>query len=111
MKVEALSNERLNEFIAYCKEHRSEIDDSFLYEEDLKEFKPDEENPTYIVLNDGNEIVAAASMIIDDYNRRGRKSRFRIFHSKADHTEYYDMLLKALLKHTAGMLRRYHFAV
>lgn len=100
MRLEALKNERIEEFIHYCKTFRKEIDESFLYDEDLKNFKPDSENPTYIIVDNGDKIVAAASLIVDEYMKRGRKGRFRIFHSSLNNLEHYKMLLKALLKHT-----------
>jgi len=103
MRVEALRNERLDEFITYCKMHRREVDDSYLYDEDLKEFQPNEENPTYIILDDHDKVIAAASLIMDDYNRRGKKARFRILHSEIADADYYDMLLKPLFKHTDGL--------
>lgn len=103
MKIEALKNDRIQDFIKYCKKHKMEIDDSFLYDEDLKDFKPDEDNPTYIAIDEDNEIKAVASLIADEYNRRGKKGRFRIFHSEIQKVECYDMLLKAILKHTEGL--------
>jgi mycothiol synthase len=80
-----------------------EIDDSFLYDEDLKGFEPNDENPTYIAINDIGEIVGTASLIIDEYNRRGRKGRFRIFHSETSNLECYQMLMNAMLKHGGGL--------
>lgn len=35
MKVEALKTEQLEDFREYCKKHRKELDDSFLYDDDL----------------------------------------------------------------------------
>jgi len=103
LKIEALKNDRIQDFIKYCKKHKMEIDDSFLYDEDLRDFKPDEDNPTYIAIDDDNDIKAVASLLADEYNRRGRKGRFRIFHSEIQKVEYYDMLLKSILKHTEGL--------
>jgi mycothiol synthase len=103
MKIEALRKERLEEFKDYCRKHRPEVDDSFLYEEDLKDFEPNEENPTYIVVGQRGELIAAASLIIDEYNRRGKKGRFRIFHSEIEDLECYNMLMHAILKHTDGL--------
>lgn len=103
MKVETLKNERIEEFINYCKKHRMEIDDSFLYDEDLRDFKPNEDNPTYIVTDNQGELKATASLIMDDYNRRGKKARFRIFHSEIEDIECYKMLIQAILKHTEGL--------
>jgi len=103
LKIEALKDDRIMDFIKYCKKHKMEIDDSFLYDEDLREFKPNEENPTYIAVDGNNEIRAVASLIMDEYNRRGKKGRFRILHSEIGKVEYYDMLLKAILKHTESL--------
>ncbi len=100
MRIEELKSDRMIEFIDYCKSHRSEVDDSFLYDADLKAFKVDEENPTYILLNDKNEIIGVISLIIDSYHKKGNKGRFRIFHSTTANTEAYEMLFKAILKHT-----------
>jgi len=103
LRIEALKNYRIQDFAKYCKMHKMEIDDSFLYDEDLRDFKPDEDNPTYIVIDEDNKIKAVASLIADEYNRRGKKGRFRIFHSEIQNVEYYNMLLKAILKHTDGL--------
>ena len=102
MKVEALKRDRINDFIEYCKKHRMELDDSFLYEEDLKCFEPNDENPTYIVVDDQDRLIATASLIMDEYNRRGKKGRFRIFHSEHEDIKCYHMLMEAILKHTWG---------
>jgi mycothiol synthase len=103
MKVEVLRKEKIEEFKDYCRKHRLEVDDSFLYEEDLKDFVPNEENPTYIVTNQQEELVAAASLIIDEHHRRGKKGRFRIFYSEIEDIEYYKMLMYEILKHTHGL--------
>lgn len=103
MKVEALKSKRIEDFIKYCKKHRLEIDDSFLYDEDLRDFEPNEENPTYIVTDNQGEIKATTSLIMDDYNKRGKKARFRIFHSEIEDIECYKMLMQAILKHTEGL--------
>lgn len=103
MNVEVLKRERLTDFVEFCKKHRRVIDDSFLYDEDLKDFEPNSDNPTYIISNDQGDIIAAASLNMDDYNRRGKKARFRIFHSVVQDIECYRMLMVSLLSHTAGL--------
>lgn len=103
MKAISLQTDRIEDFVAYCKKHRKQMDDSYLYDEDLKKFTPDAENPTYIMTNQHGEIIGAASLIIDDYHRRGKRARFRIFHSEIHDNVYYSLLLKALLKHTEGL--------
>ena len=103
MKVEVLKSDRVKGFVEYCKKHRMEIDDSFLYDADLKKFGPNDENPTCIVTDEQGEIVAAASLIIDDYNKSGRKGRFRIFHSEIEEQECYHMMMQTILKYTADI--------
>lgn len=100
MRIEQLQPEDRAEFIAYCLRHRSEVDDSFLYEQDLEKFEPNEENPTLVIKEDG-AIIAAASLILDDYHRRGRQGRFRIFHSEKLDTEVYSLLLDGMIEHIA----------
>ncbi|HYF83953.1 MAG TPA: GNAT family N-acetyltransferase [Clostridia bacterium] len=103
MKVEALRKERVEDFKEYCRKHRPEVDDSFLYEEDLKSFEPYVDNPTYIIIGRQGELAAAASLIIDDYNRRGKKGRFRIFHSEIEDFDCYNLLFQSILKHIDGL--------
>lgn len=109
MALEVLKNDRLEEFVDYCRRHRREVDDSFLYEEDLQEFEPSAENPTYIFSNHKGRIIAAASLILDDYNRRGKKSRIRIFHSEVNDVSIYEKLLQALLQHSEGLEKIFLF--
>ena len=73
LKIEALKDDRIPDFIKYCKSHKMEIDDSFLYDEDLRGFEPYEDNPTYIAIDENNEIKAVASLMMDEYNRRGKR--------------------------------------
>jgi len=109
MKLETLNIEKIEEFKEYCRKHKAEVDDSFLYEEDLEEFKLDEDNPTYIITDENDKIIAATSLVIDDYFRKGKKARFRIFHSEIDHADFYKMLMDVILKHTAGLEQLFMF--
>ncbi|MCM1990971.1 GNAT family N-acetyltransferase [Oceanirhabdus seepicola] len=109
MRVEKIKTDKIQEFVEYCKSYREQVDDSFLYDEDLKSFIPDEENPTYILLNEQGMIIGTLSLMIDSYNRKGKKARIRIFHSMYRTRESYQMLLKASLKHLEGINRLYNF--
>jgi mycothiol synthase len=88
MKIEAGLKENREEFLAYCRVHRLEVDDSYLYEEDLATFEEGEQNPTFVI-REGGVMVAVASIILDDYHRRGNRGRFRIFHSVNQRVEDY----------------------
>jgi mycothiol synthase len=79
MRVVSLEKERVSDFVGYCKKHRSEVDDSYLYDFELREFVADDENPTYLALNEQDKIVRTASLVMDDYHKRGKRARFRIF--------------------------------
>ena len=104
-----LSNDRINDFVNYCKRHRTDVDDSFLYDEDLEKFQVDQDNPTYIIIDNNDKIVAAASLILDEYNRSGKKGRFRIFHSELNEISLYESLLQGILNHTEGLERIFTF--
>ena len=108
MKVEAWNSERVADFVAYCKKHKKEIDDSYLYDKDLKDFKSNADNPT-IISNQKSAIIAAASLIVEDYFRRGKKARFRIFHSEVEDLACYEMLMKSILKYTEGLDKIFPF--
>ncbi|MBS8266449.1 GNAT family N-acetyltransferase [Mesobacillus boroniphilus] len=103
MKVEALKTEQLGDFRAYCKKHRKELDDSFLYDEDLQNFKIDGENPTYILTDVSGNIKGAASLILNDYHRKGKRARFRIFHCEFHDDQFYKQLYEEILKHTNSL--------
>lgn len=103
MKIEALGHERKEDFLAFCRKHRSEVDDSFLYEHDLAGFEVSDENPTYIALDSQGELLGAASLILNDYSRRGQKARFRIFYAEADGITAYLPLMQAILQHVEGL--------
>lgn len=102
MKIERLDHREKEDFITYCIKHRNDVDDSFLYDKDLADFEPDEENPTFVVREKGR-VVAAASLILNGYHRRGRNGRFRIFHSETQDSDAYSLLLTEILKHSAGL--------
>ncbi|MFC4411473.1 GNAT family N-acetyltransferase [Chungangia koreensis] len=101
MKIEYLSELRVSDFIEFCKRHRNEVDESYLYEEDLQNFQPDQDNPTYIVINDQDEIIAAVSLVMDSYYRRGKKARFRIFNSVEPKLEIYKLMLQSIKEHVS----------
>ncbi|XID91949.1 GNAT family N-acetyltransferase [Paenibacillaceae bacterium WGS1546] len=109
MRVEALTEDRSQAFAAYCKKHRSEVDESFLYDEDLRDFEPNAENPTYVVVDEQGAIAGAASLILDDYRRRSGEARFRILHAESEDMACYEQLLQAILTHTAGLAGIYLF--
>ncbi|MGP4081717.1 GNAT family N-acetyltransferase [Pseudalkalibacillus sp. R45] len=109
MRVEPLRDTEIERFLRHCKEWRCAVDDSFLNDEDLKSFRNDKENPTYL-LKDGEEVIGAASLMMGDYFRRGKRGRFRIFYSEIERIEAYRLLLEAILPHT-NMIDRFFLFV
>lgn len=103
MKVEALKQEQLEDFKSYCKKHRKELDNSFLYDEDLQNFKIVAENPTYVLTDVSGNIKGTASLILDDYHRSGKRARFRIFHTEFQDIQYYKQLFEEILNHTDSL--------
>ncbi|MFD2215270.1 GNAT family N-acetyltransferase [Metabacillus endolithicus] len=109
MNVELLKNERVEQFVVYCKKHRSLIDDSYLYDGDLNTFEPNDQNPTYVLIDHSDRIVGAASLVLDEYAVKSKKGRFRIFHCELEQKELYQMLLEEILKHTEELAKIFMF--
>jgi len=107
-KIVELNSENLKDFTDFCRKHRDQVDDSYLFEEDLNSFEYNPENPTFLYM-EGKKIVAAASLIIDEYNRRGNRARFRILYSEKDNKAIYDSIFHRILIHAADMNKVYLF--
>ena len=79
----------------FCRKHRAMLDESYLVEEDLEQLAPGPESPTVLGIVQG-DIVAAASLVFDDYHLRGRRTRFRILYSETETADDYRRLLEAV---------------
>lgn len=106
MTIETLTKDKIPDFIAFCRKHRNEVDDSYLYDDQLEKFEPGEDSPTCIALGENGETIAAASLIMDEYHRNGARARFRIFHSEIPDSDIYSGLME-LLKRYSGSLDHY----
>ncbi|MTI49303.1 MAG: GNAT family N-acetyltransferase [Firmicutes bacterium] len=104
MRVEKLSNNRIKEFINYCKKYRDRVDDSFLYDEELNDFRADEINPTYLLV-ENNNIVGVGSLMLD---LKYRKGRFRILHTSKE-IDGYKIIFKKILEDCMSIDRIYIF--
>lgn len=91
MEIIELTAQRLEEFRAYCSAHKYEHDESFLDDDDLRDFEIGDENPTYLLIDDGR-IAGVLSLMCTDYFLRGNKSRVRIFHCESGEKEHYKAL-------------------
>lgn len=108
MDAEKILSKDKENFIAFCLKHRKKVDESFLQDEDLVNFVPNEENPTVIIKRNGS-IIAAASLILDEYNRKGRRGRFRIFYSEDNNPKVYSLLLSEIMKYAQEIDKVYLF--
>jgi len=84
-----LSESTLPGFLEYCRSHEKDHDESFLGEEELNRFSPDE-NITWLLMDEG-EITGAFSVILKRHNR------VRIFHTADGTLESYRMLHEAMI--------------
>jgi mycothiol synthase len=91
-----LSKENFSDFKQYCITHRTEHDESFLYDEDLEGFEIGNDNPTYLLYGD-KELKGVCSFIQDAYHLKGNKARVRIFHCKSNQQKDYERLLEKML--------------
>ncbi len=106
MKVCYLEERRIGDFIDYCGRYCKEHDESFLPD---KSFKPDAENPTYLLLDDHDAVIGAVSLIITHGFKSSRKGRFRILHTVPRSLEAYRLLTDAILQHTKDIDNIYLF--
>lgn len=106
MKVQELNSEKFSEFLRYCEKYGRDHDETYLPD---KKFVANEDNPTYILLNDDEEIVGAVSVVMTPPFRDASKARFRIFHSVIDNIEVYKLLLDSIHKHIEGIKIVYLF--
>ncbi len=104
MAIQPLSSDRLVDFISYCKTFGREHDESYISDEDLSPdtFEIGEDEPAYILLSDANQLIGAASLMLEDY-RHNRTGRFRIFHVLSQKADEYQLLLKAILSHCSNL--------
>ena len=96
MVVEKLSEDRLEEFKAYCYKYRYVHDESFLYDNDINDFEINGENPTELLI-ENNKITGVLSLMCNEYYLAGKKVRVRIFHCEQTSLESYKALLDSLM--------------
>lgn len=94
--IKTLTEDNFEDFKNYCIAHRSDHDESFLYDEDLDEFIIGNNNPTYLLYRE-DQVVAVCSIIQDAHHLMGNKARVRIFHSSSNMLEDYEILLQSIL--------------
>lgn len=103
MSIMKLTESALPAFLDFCRKHRSELDDSFLNDDELAGFSLDEANPAFIAVDEEGRMIGASSLVLNDYSRRGRKARLRILFAENGDPALYRQLLERLLPLTGGL--------
>ncbi len=105
LRVDKLTEKNIPAFKHYFKKYSHEQDESC---PPLDDFSVNEDNPVYLLVEDGKITGAAALMLQPEY-REARLARFRIFHTI--HGDYisYNKLLNSILLHTSGLTSIYAF--
>lgn len=97
MKVQALTNERVNDFRNYFLRYAIEQDESWPPSES---YKVREDEPVYLLVDDSDSIVGVAALMLHEEYIQSKQGRFRIFHCIEKNEENYRVLLDEILKHT-----------
>ena len=106
MVICKLEEERIAQFIDYCRIYGYEHDNSYIGEDDfnIRDFVPDEDNPTYIVMDDvdgdgySDRIVGAVSLMLNEFQNYN-KCRLRILHCISGSKEIYLTMINSILTH------------
>jgi len=93
-------------FIDYCRKFIQSMTILFLPSET---FVADEDHPSVILLDRNDEVIGAASLILEGRYRSLRRGRFMILHSKSSMTDAYRSLLTPLLSKISGIDEVYLF--
>lgn len=100
MKTEYVNDKTIGKFIEYCSRYSREHDESFVPKED---FCADKDNPSYILLDDNNEIAGAVSLMTTPELRKQNRGRFRIMHCVMQSFEAYELMLDTIMPHAEGL--------
>lgn len=87
------SNQSL--FLEYARLYRYDHDESDLYEESLLVFDS-QKQPTYVLINEVEEVFGAISIRIMPYVGDKERARLAMFHVATDELNYYKILLEAV---------------
>lgn len=96
MCIVPLNQKKLEAYKEYCKRVRDEVDESYLYDSDLENYQINDENITYIALNDTEDIMGVCSVIWTPYFKKANRGRVRILHAKNNNEKVYQALIMAI---------------
>jgi len=105
LRVDKLTEKNIPAFKHYFKKYSHEQDESC---PPLDDFSINEDDPVYLLIEDGKITGAAALMLQPEY-REARLARFRIFHTIDGDYISYNKLLNSILLHTSGLTSIYAF--
>jgi len=105
LRVDKLTEKNIPAFKHYFKKYSHEQDESC---PPLDDFSINEDDPVYLLIEDGKITGAAALMLQPEY-REARLARFRIFHTIYGDYISYNKLLNSILLHTSGLTSIYAF--
>lgn len=105
IRVDKLTEKNIPAFKAYFKKYSHEQDESC---PPVDDFSVNEDNPVYLLIEDGKITGAAALMLQPEY-REARLARFRMFHTVYGDYISYSKLLNSILLHTGGLTSIYAF--
>jgi mycothiol synthase len=83
-------------FLAYCRAHRFDHDESFLDEHSLSLFVPGQEEKAVILRDEAGAVRGAASLMLGPSQREMHRARFRVFHAEAGGESEYRAMFGAL---------------
>ncbi|TYB98257.1 MAG: GNAT family N-acetyltransferase [Kosmotoga sp.] len=101
-----VSSYNLKKFILYCKKYAKEHDDSFIPGDN---FVPDYDHPSFLLMGKEDEIVGAASLILEEPFRKAKKGRFMVFHCLDETVDNYRKLLNSVLPNCSELDKLYLF--
>lgn len=106
MEIIKIDESNKKDFIEFCRNYTKINDDSFTPGED---FIPDEDHPSFALLNKDKKIMAACSLVLERPYRLNKKGRFMIFYSIFDEYGIYKKLLTEMLRGIDGIENLYLF--
>jgi mycothiol synthase len=96
LKIVSLNTDNVKNFIAYCKKHAREQDESFIPQDD---YTVRTEELVYLLLDNESKVVGAAALMLYKEYIDIKKARFRIFHCIEKSYENYKVLLDKIIEH------------
>lgn len=110
MKLLKVDESSKGNFIEYCRKFGPEHDESFVMPDELngKDFVPDDDNLSFMLVDERCSITGAVSLMLKNYRDAGR-GRFRILHSVKDDFVLYKQMVDALLPCLQGVKDIYLF--